>query len=328
MIRIKRPVPPSVIGSSERLAAVLDESVEVLEKFREPSEARYVSKEIPKADGRSSRPLQVPCFSLKRLQRKINSRILQTVSFPSYVYGGIRGTSDPRDYVACAKRHAGSKVISKLDIDDFFTNVAHAAIQDIFRSFFCYPDEVSELLADLSSYDREYLPQGAPTSPAIANLSFYDDEHRIVSYLENLGITYTRFLDDIVLSSPYRKCQLGKAERRVQRMLEDHNFSLNEEKWRSGITDIAGAEIFGLRINFPEPRLRKAEVRQIRHEVRLLEAGCRIPNERVTTDYDRKWHRSSGLVGKMTRLRHPNAQRFRKRLRRIMPLVHPRERLI
>ena len=51
-------------------------------------------------------------------------------------------------------------------------------------------------------YVRRHLPQGAPTSPALANLSAFGLDVRLSGLLKKFGGNYTRYADDLTLSGP------------------------------------------------------------------------------------------------------------------------------
>ena len=60
-----------------------------------------------------------------------------------------------------------------------------------------------------------HLPQGAPTSPALANLSAYRLDLRLAGLAESAGIVYSRYADDLALSS---SAFLGRAQ--VERLVQ------------------------------------------------------------------------------------------------------------
>jgi RNA-directed DNA polymerase len=49
-------------------------------------------------------------------------------------------------------------------------------------------------------YARPHLPQGAPTSPALANISCYRLDCRLSALAESAGASYTRYADDLAFS--------------------------------------------------------------------------------------------------------------------------------
>jgi len=59
--------------------------------------------------------------------------------------------------------------------------------------------EVSKILTHFLSYSHE-LPQGAPTSPFIANLVLYNFDLRVSNLCKLKGLNYTRYFDDITVS--------------------------------------------------------------------------------------------------------------------------------
>lgn len=60
---------------------------------------------------------------------------------------------------------------------------------------------VSRILTQLTTYKGK-LPQGAPTSPIIANLVFIKTGKRLDSFAKENRLTFTTYQDDIYFSSP------------------------------------------------------------------------------------------------------------------------------
>ena len=86
---------------------------------------------------------------------------------------------------------------------------------------------------DRSAFRTPHLPQGAPSSPALANLCTYRLDLRLDGLAKALGATYSRYADDLVFSGG------GDLERAMDRfhvqaaaiMLEE-GFSINMKKTR------------------------------------------------------------------------------------------------
>lgn len=154
-----------------------------------------IAIEIPKDDGsvRHTYNAQKP---LKDIHRLIKLEILDRVSFPTYLTGSIKG----RDYKTNAALHNGAKIVISEDISTFFPATTPAIIFDVWRHFFGFSQEVAKCLTQLTTRDGE-LPQGAITSPQLANLAFWRDEPALHARLATKGIVYSRFVDDLAVSS-------------------------------------------------------------------------------------------------------------------------------
>ena len=146
-----------------------------------------------------------------------------------------------------AKPHIGSEVVINVDIEEFFPTVTFPRIRGVFRSF-GYPETVATILALLCSEaevstvqldgqtyyvgrgDR-FLPQGAPTSPAITNIICRGLDARLTRTAEELGFRYTRYADDITFSgSPDSSANTGKALRRIDYLVAREGFQVHPKK--------------------------------------------------------------------------------------------------
>ena len=135
---------------------------------------------------------------LKEIQKRINDRILSSSNYfklPDYAYGALQG----RDNVLNARKHQGKKYNFTTDLKKFFPSINHKAVFSFFRSSGFSPT-VSSLLTKLTTYKGQ-LPQGAPTSPLLANLVFMKTGIELASYCQQAGITFTTFVDDLTFSS-------------------------------------------------------------------------------------------------------------------------------
>jgi RNA-directed DNA polymerase len=121
--------------------------------------------------------------------------VLYARGLPPFVTGFVPG----RSLLANAVAHVGQKYVVKIDIKDFFPSVPSKKVQDEFRSF-GYPEKVTSLLTNLCTW-RAGLPQGAPTSPYLANLVFLPCDRKLKEWADRAGVTYTRYADDLTFSS-------------------------------------------------------------------------------------------------------------------------------
>jgi hypothetical protein len=102
-------------------------------------------------------------------------------------------------------------------------------------------------------YARPHLPQGAPTSPALANLCAYRVDCRLAGLARSAGAEYTRYADDLAFSG-------GEAfVRRVERfaahgaaILHEEGFGVNHRKtciMRQGVRQHLAGLVANRRLN-------------------------------------------------------------------------------
>jgi hypothetical protein len=78
-----------------------------------------------------------------------------------------------------------------------------------------------------------HLPQGAPTSPALANLSAFGLDRRLTGLAATLDATYSRYADDLVLSGgPLLRRAADTVAAAVADIARDEGFHVNEAKRR------------------------------------------------------------------------------------------------
>lgn len=266
--------------------------------------------------GKRDRDVFDPKINLKRIQKRINSRIFSKVSFPEYLQGGIKS----RDYVTNADIHSHAHSLINLDVKNFFPNIKVEDVNKIFKYFFKFPDSVSEILTQLTTLNGK-LPQGACTSSYLANLVFFNEEYHLVSKLRGQSIQYSRLMDDVTISSRHKLSGDKSSEliKLVAAMLKKHNLRLNKNKIHISHRDnpMCKFEVTGLWIKHENPKVRKKERRYVRQLVYNCEKDSKV--DRTSDDYHKLWNRTSGLVAKLERLGHPQAAKYRNRLSVIMP---------
>ena len=181
---------------------------------------RHYHYRILAKDSGSIRLIEAPKSRLKEIQRKLLSEILNPIPAHAAVHGFRKG----RSISSFAGPHTGQRVVLKLDLQDFFPSIGRARVQALFRTA-GYPEAVADLLGGLCSavtprevwgsvrgvdpnrlaevrtlYAAPHLPQGAPTSPAIANLCAYRLDCRLSGLAKAASAEYTRYADDLAFS--------------------------------------------------------------------------------------------------------------------------------
>lgn len=275
------------------------------------------------------RTVYEPKQDLKRLQKRINHRIFEKVQYPSYLQGGIKDLSNKRDYVENAKVHCKNKpnVIISIDIKSFYDNIKPEFVLNVYKNFFHFPDEVSEILTKLTTF-RNKVPQGACTSSYLANLIFFNTEYSLVSKFRNKGICYTRLLDDVTLSTNRTLSEeyVSASIRDVVSMFRKYDLKHNNKKTRVESQKNAkdSFKITGLWVGHAQPKTTRHDRRYIRLLVKICEN--KFKDDKYDLEYHAFWNKTSGLVAKLARLDQSNHTSLRERMSRILPLYDEREK--
>lgn len=133
---------------------------------------------------------------LKNIHRSIRRNLLDHVTYPGYLTGSLKGS----DYKVNASLHAGAVVVINEDITGLFPATSSRVVHDIWRNFFGFSEDVALCLTHLTTRQSE-LPQGAITSSFLANLAFWATEPTLQARLQSRGLVYSRYVDDIAVSS-------------------------------------------------------------------------------------------------------------------------------
>jgi RNA-directed DNA polymerase len=220
-----RGLPHRPISTTGDLAEWLSLTAAELEWFadtrrlqsraRAPELQHYTFAWLPKRRG-PPRLLEAPKARLKVIQRKILREILDAVPAHPAAHGFVKG----RSCISAASPHAGEELVVTLDLKDYFLMTPLARAHGLFRSL-GYPWKVTRYLTSLCSvstpdwilvtepplswttrqlYRSRHIPQGAPTSPAIANLCSYRFDARLSGFARASGLRYSRYADDLVFS--------------------------------------------------------------------------------------------------------------------------------
>ncbi|MFZ5442275.1 MAG: reverse transcriptase family protein [Myxococcota bacterium] len=205
---------------------------------------------------RLPRLLEAPKPRLRALQRKVLDEVLARVPAHDAAHGFVRG----RSVLTHAALHAGQPLVVRFDLAHFFSSVTVPLAHGLFRAL-GYPREVAATLLALcttrtpefvlrrapfpepltarASGERfhhqrllaeRHLPQGAPTSPALANLVAYGLDVRLAGYARARDLRYSRYADDLVFSGAPRS--VGPLCDFVRQVVREQGFRLNEAKTR------------------------------------------------------------------------------------------------
>jgi RNA-directed DNA polymerase len=219
---MKTPLNPTrfSVCTADELASLLATETKQIEWVLSHLKTLYYCKDRTKADG-SKRTLWIPRPPLRPIQDKIKTEILAKVPLPTYVQGGVRKCS----IITNAKHHVGKPVLSTMDIKNCFPSITVQKVRKVFEELGFSGDALS-IVTKLTTWEFQ-LPQGPPTSPAIANLALANLDRRQMGVAKQHGFTYTRYVDDISASGGKR---LRKVRNLQERIVKDEGFSVKPLK--------------------------------------------------------------------------------------------------
>lgn len=174
-------------------------------------------------NGSKIRKIYAPSKRLKKRQQWILCKVLNNIKISESVHGFEKGHSIKTH----AELHAAHSHVVCMDIKNFFPSVTSERVAEMFNNL-GYTVRASRGLARLCCYNG-VLPQGAPTSPKIANIICRDMDIKIQNYSEKRGITYSRYADDLTFSANVEMPELVGA---VTEIVKGFGFNINQDKTR------------------------------------------------------------------------------------------------
>lgn len=215
--------------------------------------AKWVEQKIDKATGQvktypdgtpKERVIRPSYARLKAIQKAIKINILSKIELPENIQGGIKKKSN----ISNAKMHQGNKYIFATDLQNFFPSINHKQIFNLFLKL-GHSQHVSHWLTKLTSIEFE-LPQGTPTSTAIANLVFFEIDKKLIKLANENQLTYTRFVDDLTFSSSKDFRHLTNE---IIELVKDGGFKISFRKTKyAGDQLITGIKVFNNYIDAPD----------------------------------------------------------------------------
>lgn len=246
------------------------------------------------------RQISVPEAKLMAIQRWISAYILSKLR----VHRASFAFSPKSSIKRCAEQHCEARWLIKLDINGFFGSISEIKVYRIFLEIGYAPLVALELtrlcthapsgskryrksnkiscewlstkkMHHFYAYSRRgtgFLPQGAPTSPMLSNLVMKDIDKKISSLATNARLTYTRYSDDITLStkSSFDRRRAKVLIREITDCLRQYGFSINNRKTRI-VPPGARKVVLGLLVDGSEPRLSREFRDNLRQHIYYLQ---------------------------------------------------------
>lgn len=280
--RLELPRLNTVAEVRELLGIVSSKQLGWMLLATDTDDGPYTSFSIPKRNG-EERKICAPKGQLRRVQQKILRHILYKVPVHRAAHGFVPG----RSTVTNAAPHVGKKLVLKFDLKDFFPSIHHFRVVGLFHSLgyeyafgqFAGADQsrrVAGTLARLCTYTDDsrqsgsaFLPQGAPTSPAITNLICRRLDARLSGLARENKATYTRYADDLTFSFESDEIVVGRFRWWVDQVCHQEGFGVNQSKFRV-IRQSQRQQVTGIVVNqsLHIPRRQRRKLRAILHNCR------------------------------------------------------------
>lgn len=297
---------------------------------RNPCEAlrHYCYRWKPKRDG-SARLIESPKERLGAIQHQILHGLLEKIPPHHAAHGGVKGCST----LTGAAPHAGASYLIHLDLRDFFTSVNASRVHALFHSL-GYSRAISRYLTGLTTHCSpldvlrkipipsdaavvqrralqqharkflsRHLPQGAPTSPALANLCAWRLDLRLAGAANECSAHYTRYVDDIAFSCKDISRQHAKRiSLMLQHIIIDEGFEPNPHKTRI-LGQAQAQRLTGLIVNVT-PNVPRTDYDQLKAILtNCIRQGPASQNRENRNDF-RAW-----LTGRVSYVRYINPAR-------------------
>lgn len=255
---------------------------------------------------------------LKEVHKRLKLNIFSKVDFPEYLQGSLKG----RDYVTNASLHTDKQVLICEDVKGFFPSVSAAYVEDVWCGFFGFAPDVAKLLTQLTTKDG-CLPQGSIASSFLANLVMWRYEPFLYAKLAQRGITYSRYVDDMVMSSA---THLDKETQtwviaQVYGMLAQHGLKAGRKKHE--VFSASQPMIATKLIVNRKPSLSLKKRSQVRAQVRQLEIAA--VNGINAEELRGLANKAAQRVGQLGRFHKTQAASLKKRIAVIRSTLPPED---
>jgi hypothetical protein len=292
-------VPLVSIRKLERILGVQRQDLTTL---AEHAGQYYKSFDMRKIGKDKWRHIDNPIGELRKVQKRIYRRILKKYPIPGTMLGGVT----KRSIIDNAKSHVRQSVIVILDIRNCFPSTSDLRIFDVYKRLFGCSTEIASVFTKLTTYQTR-LPQGAPTSSALANfalLPIHDEIQKIAS--EN-AVCCTFFVDDITLSGRNAPLIIEN----IIKVIQKYGLSAPNGKkkiMRSGDTQ----QVTGLLVN-KKPNISRSYVEKLRKDIIVAsENGFISEQERLSIE---------GRAKFISRVNPNHSSRLQRLIDNVLPVV-------
>lgn len=224
------------------------------------------------------RAIQEPRPRLQVVHLRVH-RLLAKVKVPDYLHSAVKG----RSYLSNAAAHHANDPLIKIDIKKFFASIPEEAVVRFLRNSCRVRSDVAKLLARILVFNGK-IATGSSASPILAYYAFKAMFDEIATLADELGLTFTCYVDDMTLSGA---AATNATMMKVRKIIASHGLKSHKaRKFKAG-----------------EPRVITG--------VCLSTDGARVPNKlhlKIATGFehlseatdDKQWTKArDSLLGRM-----------------------------
>ena len=224
----------------------------------EADERYHVYPLVSGKSKKKKRWIEAPDSELKAAQRWLLDNWLYHLAPTGFAHGFVPG----RSILTNAAEHVGRRWVVTADVRDFFPSITAGRIATCLAELELDDADRSAVVQLVTRRGR--LPQGAPTSPHLANLIARTLDLRLSGLARQHGWTYTRYADDLTFSagsptSPDTGMPPHELLWAIEQIVSDDDFQLAADKThvmphhqRQTVTGL----VVNQRVALPKPRRR------------------------------------------------------------------------
>jgi retron-type reverse transcriptase len=213
---------------------------------------------------------------LRVAQSWISKNVLDLLSPSIHAMAFRPGTS----IVDNATPHLNAPIVVKLDLKDFFPSISFPRVRGYFEylgfnpgiatvlALICTDAPRARLALDgvvrYVAMGERGLPQGACTSPALANLIAIPLDARLAGLCKAIESDwiYTRYADDLTFSCRDENADVGRLLKAIEKIVGDEGFRINAEK--TAVMRAPGRQVVTGLLVGDDIRLSRRDLRRLR----------------------------------------------------------------
>ena len=279
-------------------------------------EPLYEEFTIPKKNG-GVRNISAPNYHLKKIQKKLKKNLDMcyiAITHNNFNKRLAHGFIRKKSIITNSQYHKNKRYVLNIDLKDFFPSINFGRVRGFFikNKYFQLNEDIATLIAQIACYNNQ-LPQGSPCSPIISNLLALSLDKYLFSLSKRYRFTYTRYADDITISTNLREfpeeiAYFDEDQNRwllgneIIEVINNNHFDINFDKIRMQYKT-SRQEVTGLVTN-KKVNIKRSYVRETRA---MLDNLILYPN--ITDNYLFKKRVVEGRIAFINQIRKNNVEK-------------------